>query len=242
MGLGFVLLFWALAGAIVGGIGLCVFAGVTALLTRGVMVGRRRAIIVAGAFPLACLAWTGFIFVFQAAVNEGLLHRDLGVGDTWHCPLPNGYQILMIDVTDSGWVYNPKTQISPDGVAEREDAVAGVRVLQVSGDSILGGVDQHASEHKESSKATDQITSYFLLDTRSGKRSDFATYDAAARAAQGLGMKLNLEPIQTVYSRYRFSWFDVFVGIILVGPVVLGFFLLVRWVLRLRRLRLLQTA
>lgn len=66
------------------------------------------------------------VFGFQAIVNEIVLHRDPGLGDTWHCPLPNGYALLMIDVMDHGWVYNPKTQPG-DSVTEREDSVAGVR-------------------------------------------------------------------------------------------------------------------
>ncbi|HEY6369795.1 MAG TPA: hypothetical protein VIX37_04395 [Candidatus Sulfotelmatobacter sp.] len=53
------------------------------------------------------------------------------MGDTWQAPLPNGYQIMMIDVTDQGWVYNPKTQADGD-VSERHDAVAGVRNLEVA--------------------------------------------------------------------------------------------------------------
>jgi len=130
VGLGIVLLFWLVVGSVFAVTGATTLAGSTSRLTRGATNGRRKIIIAAGLFPFVCLCWAGLIFLFQALVNEGLLHRDLGLGDTWHAPLPNGYQILMIDVPDQGLVYNPKTQPGP-GVSEREDAIDGVRNVQL---------------------------------------------------------------------------------------------------------------
>src|SRR5690349_6374404 len=120
MGIAFVLLFWAIGGTIFSGLVAVILGGATASLTRGVTKGRRRAIILASLFPFACLLWAVFIFIFQTFVNEGVLHRDPGIGDAWHCSLPNGYEILMIDVTDYGSVYNPRTQPVPGGVGEQE--------------------------------------------------------------------------------------------------------------------------
>src|ERR1700729_409672 len=146
MGIGIVLLFWAVAGTVVAALGAVTLGWITALLTRRVANNRCKVIIAASLFPLVCLGWGGAIFVFQAVVNEGLLHRDLGLGDTWHARLPNGYQIMLIDVTDQGWIYNPRTQPG-SSVGEREDAVAGVRNLQVAGRYILGATDGKAFEH-----------------------------------------------------------------------------------------------
>jgi hypothetical protein len=233
MGIGFVLLFWAVIGTILSGIALLIFGGATAFFTRGVPRGRRRAIIATSLFPFACFAWAAFIFVFQALVNEGVLHRDPGLGDAWHCPLPNGYQILLIDVTDYGSVYNPKTQISPDGVGEQEDAVFGVRLLQIAGPYIVGAVDEGKPPDVRSKK----IDSYFILDARTGKRTTLTDYDSLARAAGQLDIHLGLEPIERVYSRYRFSWFDVFAGVLFCGPILIAFLFLVRWVVRLRQTR-----
>jgi hypothetical protein len=143
MGITIVLLLWAVFGTVVAALIPTTLGGTTALLTRGA-TGRRKAIISAAVFPFACFAWGAAVFVFQAIVNEGLLHRDLGMGDTWHAPLPNGYQIMMIDVTDQGWVYNPKTQPG-SGVREQEDAVAGVRKIQIAGRYILGATDSNFS-------------------------------------------------------------------------------------------------
>jgi hypothetical protein len=241
MGLGFVLLFWAVGGAVVAAIGAATLGCATALLTRGVANGRRKVIIAASLFPIVCLGWGGVMFVFQAIVNEGLFHRDLGLGDTWHAPLPNGYQIMMIDVTDQGWVYNPKTQPG-SGVGEQEDAVAGVRNVQVAGRYILGATDSKAFEHL--GQDTSQVDAYFLLDTQLGKRTQFQNYDALRHSALELGIEPNLQPINAVYSKFRFSWFDVLAGMLLCVPPIIGAVLLILWIVQLRRTRplLLHTA
>lgn len=233
MGIGFVLLFWAVIGTILSGLAAIVFGGFAAVFTRRVIKGRRPAILAATLLPFACFAWAGVIFAFQSLVNEGLLHRDPGLGDAWSCPLPNGYQILMIDVTDYGWVYNPKTQFGYDGVGEREDAVFGVRLVQIAGPYIFGGVDEDSPPELDSAK----IDSYFMLDARTGKRTKLPNYDALSSAAGQLGIQLHLEPIDRVYRKYRFSWFDVFAGVLFCVPILIAFFFLVRWVLRLRRTR-----
>jgi hypothetical protein len=241
MGIGFVLLFWAVGGAVVAAIGAAILGCVTALLTRGVANGRRKVIIAASLFPFVCLGWGGIMFVFQAVVNEGLLHRDLGLGDTWHAPLPNGYQIMMIDVTDQGWVYNPKTQPG-SGVGEREDAVAGVRDVQVAGRYILGATDSKAFERL--GQDTNQVDAYFLLDTQLGKRTQFQNYDALRHSALELGIEPSLQPIDAVYSKFRFSWFDVLAGLLFCLSPIIGTVLLIFWIVQLRRTRalLLHTA
>jgi len=141
---------------------------------------------------------------------------------------------MMIDVTDQGWVYNPKTQHSQSGVAEQEDAIPGVRNVQVAGRYILGGTDTKAFEHL--GKDSDQVDSYFLLDTYTGKRTQFASFDALRGRAQ-LHIEPNLQPINSVYAKCRFSWFDVFAGLLFLVPPITGCFLIIRWILRLRRTR-----
>jgi hypothetical protein len=237
MGLPMVLLFWAAFGTIAAVLGAATLGGLAALLTRSAP-GRRRLVVAASLFPFACLAWGGGVFVFQALVNEGLLHRDLGLGDTWHAPLPNGYQIMMIDVTDQGWVYNPKTQTG-SSITDREDAVSGVRTLQVSGQYILGGTDSKGFEHL--GKNVDTVDGYFVLDTRLGKRDRFASLEALRQKAGELGIAANLQPINDVYGGFRFTWFDVFAGLLLCLPPLAAFLLLGRWVLRVRRTRPLQS-
>lgn len=234
MGFGFVLLFWAIVGVGIAALGAAVFGCITAILTRGIATGRRRAVVAAGLFPFVCLGWGGAVFVFQAVVNEALLHRDLGIGDTWHAPLPNGYQILMIDVTDHGWVYKPKTQ-KFSAVMEREDAVPGVRQIQVADRYLLGATDSKSFDRLGTN--VDQVDGYFILDTQLGKRLQFKDYYALQQKARELGIEPKLQPIDSVYSKLRFSWFDVFAGLLFFLPPALGSLLLILWIVRLRRNR-----
>lgn len=232
MGLAFVLIFWAIVGSILAVIGAGVYGGAAAFFTRGVKEGRRKVIVAAALLPFLCLGWGACVFVFQAVVNETLLHRDLGIGDTWHSPLPNGYQIMMIDVTDQGWVYNPKTQ--PEGtVGEGDDAIGGVRTIQVAGRYILGGTDSKAFDNL--GQETKPIDGYFLLDTQAGKHTTFTSFEALRGKAAELNITPNLQPIYSVYSKYRFGWFDVFVGLLLCLPPIAGTVLLILWILHLRR-------
>jgi hypothetical protein len=175
--------------------------------------------------------------VFQAVVNESVLHRDPGLGDTWECPLPNGYALLMIDTTDNGWVYNPKTQADPEGVADGPDTVSGVIVMQVAGRYMLGGADSKSFEHTELNKH--QVDSYFLLDAQTSQRSLYSAYDDLLVAAHKIGIEPKFEPIATVYSIYRFTWFEVFAGFLLCVPPLVWMCLVVWWVSRLRKGRMI---
>jgi hypothetical protein len=187
MGIGFVLFFWAIAGTIAAGIGSLIFGAIAAFLTKGATGSRKRAIILASTFPFVCLGWAGVLFIFQAIVNGAILHRDPGLGDTWECPLPNGYAITMIDVTNQGWVYNPKTQ-GDGSIFEKEDAIGAVRTVQVAGRYILGASDSHAAS--SFGKPTTDPDLYFLIDTQTGKRSNFANSQELGLAASQLGIRL----------------------------------------------------
>jgi len=235
MGLAFVLFLWVVVGAILAGVGGLVLGCAAALATRGVPSGRRKTMIGAAAFlPFLCLVWAGCVFVFQGLVNEEFLHRDIGIGDTWEALLPNGDEIMMIDLTDEGLVYNPKTQSPADSPREQEDTVDGVRRLQVAGPYILVAADTNWFRDLDSQ--SEQVDSYVFLDTTSGKQTDVHDYAGLENKASELGVKLNLEPIYTIYSRYRFGWFDAFAALFVVLPPLAALFLLVRWVLRTRRI------
>ncbi|MBS1805191.1 MAG: hypothetical protein JST28_17665 [Acidobacteria bacterium] len=215
-------------------VGSAILGLTTYLLTRKLRSGRRRAIVAAVLLPPTCLVWAAVMFVFQAVVNEGLLNRDLGAGDTWHAPLPNGYQVLMIDVTDQGWVYNPKSQ-KDSIVVTREDSVSGVRELEVADRYILGGTDSKAFE--QLGKGKGQVDGYFILDTDIGKRTEFQSYDSLRQNALQIGIDPHLQPINDVYSKYRFSWFDVFAGLVFILPPIAAVVLLGVWIVRIRRRR-----
>lgn len=84
---------------------------------------------------------------------------------------------------------------------------------------------------------SNQVDSFFLLDTHAGRRTAFSTYEALTIEARRLGIQPKLEPIIAVYSEYRFTKFDVFVGFLLCLPPLVALCLLAWWIARVRRTR-----
>jgi len=215
------------------GLGAPILAWMTARATRKATGNRRIAIWAAAAFPFVCLGWAGAVFVFDAVINVAFLHRDVGIGDGFDCPLPNGYALSFIDTTDIGMVY--ELQSWPPWNDVHKNAVKNVRFLQLAGSYILGSSDSRAFEHF--GQQTEAVDSYFLLDAKTSKRQDFTTYDALDAAARELNIQAKLVPISSLYSKYRPTWFDAFASVLLLGPPLIGALVLSRWVLRLRRTR-----
>jgi hypothetical protein len=236
MGILFVLLFWGVLGTAIAVVGGFAARRITSALTRNQADGshrpaRERAVRFASLLPFGCLVWAAAIFVFQAVVNTTLLHRDLGLGDSSYCPLPNGYALLMIDVNDQGTVYNPKTQPGV-AVGDQEDAISGVRELQIAGPYIFGGFDSDYSKHF--GQDSPSVNRYFVLDTQRGKQVDFDTEGKLRDAASRSGAQLRLEPVFDVYRRYRFTWFDYMTGVILIAFPIFGVAVLLRRIARIR--------
>ena len=213
MGIGIVLLFWLFAGSIAAAVGALVLVGGMAAFTRKGQVGRGRAIRLSAALPFIGLCWWASVFVFQATVNGVVFHRDPGLGDYWEAPLPHGYVITMIDVTDRGWVHKPtELEMGPD-----------VSELQITDRYILGRYT-----------TTNQFDRYFLLDTATNERRRFADLNELQTAAKPLGISPAFEPIGDVYSRYRTSWFDYFTLLLFLGYPIGA---LIFWVKRVRDVR-----
>jgi hypothetical protein len=242
MGILFVLVFWAVVGSIAAVVGALVLRFLTSTLTRNVQsdsnkLTQKLLMRFATWLPLACLVWAGILFIFQGFVNTTYLHRDLGLGDSSYCPLPNGYSLLMIDVSDEGTVYNPKSQLSDDTVSNQLGTIFGVRELQVAGINLLGGADSKYSEHFGQNILPPPLDRYFILNTETGQHVDFKSKEELKIAASKLGVPLKLEPIFDVYRRYRFIWFDIAVVFLLILPLFIAVGLLLRSILRLRSSR-----
>ena len=239
MGIGFVLLIWAVVGFVMASLGSLVMMAIAKSLTRYVGLSRHAFVLAAGIFPFVCLGWAGTVFVFQAVVNTVFLHRDPGAGDYWVCPLSNGYALSFVDTMDHGELYDPKTQNDPDAIASQRDTVFGVSLLQISGQYILGGASSETfpSEYSRADR-------YFLIDGKARTRRDFGNIDELKQAAAQVGVQVNLEPVDQIYSKYRFTWFDVFVAFLFCAPLLVYAGVLLWWLIRLRRNRpvVLQSA
>lgn len=228
MSLFFVLIFYAVALSIAAAIGAVVLGGLAYLLTRRAAAGRKRAVFASALFPFTCVAFAGAWFILYAVINYTVFHRDPGLGDSWETPLPNGYALMMIDVTDEGTVYNPKTQGGGDVVVGQQDTVFGVRQLQVSGVRIFGARDSgYFGRIGQDSAAVD---TWFELDTGKGAPVEFKSLDALRHHAAAEGVVLNLRSFYDVYRDYRLTWFDYTAGAILFLVPACGFALLARWI------------
>lgn len=213
MGIGIVLIFWLFAGGIAAAVGAAILAGGMAVLTCRGQAGRGRAIFLSAVLPFVGLCWWAAVFVFQATINGMVFHRDPGLGDYWETPLPHGYVITMIDVTDRGWVHKPtELEMGPD-----------VSHLQIADRYILGRYT-----------TTNRFGRYFLLDTATNERRKFADLNELKLAAKPLGISPTLEPIDDVYSRYRSNWFDYFTLLLFLGYPIVA---LIFWVKRARDVR-----
>lgn len=233
MGIAFVLFLYAVALAIAATVGAAVLGFVTHLLTRHSVADRKKAILAAICFPFACVAFAGGWFAIYAIVNYEVFNRDPGLGDSWQTPLPNGYALMMIDTTDQGTVYNPKTQAFNGSVVSSNDAVFGVRQLQVSGKLIFGARDSgYFGRIGQESKTVD---AYFELDTAKKTHNEFKSLDELRHHAASEGVILSLREFYSVFCDYRNTWFDYLAGLILLLIPATGFFALARWVWKVRR-------
>ena len=233
MGLAFVLLFWAVGLTIAAAIAATILGIITHKLIRNPGIKRKRTVATAVMFPFICIVFAGAWFVAYAIINDTVFQRDPGLGDSWYTPLPNGYALMMIDTTDQGTVYNPKTQPLGGGVVGGDDAVFGVRELQVSGDLIFGARDSGYFGRIGQESTT--VDSYFELNTKTGHHTEYSSLAELQHGAAAQGDQLNLQPFADVFGRYRTTWFDYTSGVILLVFPLVGFCLLVRMIWRTRR-------
>lgn len=231
MGIGFVLIFWGVLGLIGATIGSAILRQIASDFTQGRVRSspQLRAIRL---FPFACIVWAAGVFISYAVINEVAFDRDAAIGDGWTCPLPNGYAIQMIDVSDHGSIYTPRTHMKM-GIG-RVTAVANICMLQVAGPRILGRA-LCRSNGIQVTEDHDAVLPYFILDTATGTQVNFYTYDDLRAAAAPMNVQVHLEPIDVVYGRYRFTWFDGLAAALFFGGPLMGAWMLFRHLLRMRK-------
>lgn len=233
MGIVVVLIFYAIALMIAASIGAAIFGVVAYFLTNGSGPKRKLAVIASILFPFGCVAFAGAWFITYATLNYTVFHRDPGLGDSWETPLPNGYALTMIDTTDQGTVYNPKTQPVSGGILGQKDTVFGVRQLQVADHLIFGASDSGYFERiGQDSKLVD---TYFELNTATGTQTQFKSLGELQKRAASEGISLHLREFQAVFADYRTTWFDYMAGAMLLLIPAIGFLVLARWIWMIRR-------
>jgi len=157
VGIGVVLLFWAL---LFGG------AAVVCAMVLGLWSwwNHRRAFgrpgifkaVAAAVLPFLLLGYAGAAFAGYAIWCEAVRGVDPGIGDGWQVPVGNDHYFCMIDVPDDGYLLKGGCSGAP--------IVHGITELAAAGDRMVG--------NSESSGP-------FVLDTRTGELQTFASVDAA---------------------------------------------------------------
>ena len=218
----FALFFWAVIGAVLATLGSMVLVGATAFFTR--RRGPRKALLVlAGALPFCAAAWLGCVCIVQGLSNEIFLGRDFGLGDGFRCPLPHGYSISMIDDVDYASLSH-ESGLAP--------LVSEVRQLQIGERFWFGATE---SKFKESEWVESPPNTWFTLDIATGALNEFESIEQLSASAIELGQELQLEPVRTIYWRYRPSWFDHSATLVGFLPLVLGHGVLIFQIGQFRR-------
>ena len=139
MGIIFLAIWLVVFAAIAVVLGMIGVAIVSPFLAKG---RRKRKMLLTFLTPIVGIAsYVGSSVVAMIIISE-LLNIDLGFGDSWKAPLPNGYQLISVDMPDNGSIYKDDDH--------RIEDIDGVRQIEVIGDSVIG-----LSGNK-----------YFLLDTK----------------------------------------------------------------------------
>jgi hypothetical protein len=183
MGLGFVLLIWAVLGTIAAVIAGAVLAAICALIQKAYGKIQKRWVFAFALLPFACGVY-GFIGIIAYGVwCETVRGVDFGTGDSFRAPIVNGYQFQAIDTPTQGYL------VAPDGTQFHQ----GVQMLGDSEALIFG----------------QEGTGYFLLDSKSGTELTFTNESTLREALQQRGVtKPELLPPEQFYFRHRFGLFD----------------------------------
>lgn len=136
--------------------------------------------------------------------------RDLGFGDDFELPLPNGYRWVAVDVPDLATIYDP------GGEPTYLDHVVS---LQRSGDWLAGGtsdrVDRSGDLHDVSADH------WFLLNTKNREHFDATSEAQLDQLTAEHGFRLKLQPSSAFYSSHRYRWYDAVVALLLLSPGML---------------------
>jgi hypothetical protein len=230
MGIAVVLIVYFVVLSVAAAICCAILVATTRWYLRDAPRERRKLMAYAGVLPFVCVAYAGVCFIAYAVINDTVFHRDPMLGDGWSTPIGHGYAIDMIDVTDQGTVHPVD---GPDGGLNSPERVSGVRRMQVAGPFILGTEDRNWFANL--GKDVKDESNFFVIDTRTRARREFASESELAAYASQNGASLALKPIADVYDQYRFTWFDALAGVALLLLPMLAFCWLVWLVARAKR-------
>ena len=160
----FGMLIWACVS-----IALAIVLGLLGVLIALPLAGkhkRKRKLTLAFLSPGLAIAILIGCSIVTMIVTSVICDVDLGIGDAWSAPLPNGYKITSIDMPGNGsiqkWEDHSLTNVK-------------VNQLQVIGDTIIGKYDKN---------------DYFLLDTRTDSISHYYNIESLQTRLNGPKIEL----------------------------------------------------
>jgi hypothetical protein len=186
MGILFVLLFWGVVGVVVASVSGLLAKGVTSALTRDQAAGT----------PSANERTNGSLCVSLSVYLSRLGRSRLYFPRSReHCSSPprsRAGKLILLPSTERILAPDDRCERSRDSLSidsepresrgDYDDAISGVRELQIAGPYIFGGFDKDYSKHfGESSPVANR---FFMLDTRSGDRTNF---DGVGEDLLGMG-------------------------------------------------------
>lgn len=132
---------------------------------------RKRKILLAFLTPgLAIGIWV-VVSIVTMLISSEVYNVDIGIGDTWSAPLPNGYEIYSIDTPEIGQIEKITNE---DGITTFTETVSASQ-LQIIGDTVIGRY---------------QKGEYFLLDTRTDSITFHATIELLQSELNGNKVEL----------------------------------------------------
>jgi hypothetical protein len=191
MGLGIVLLFWGIVGAVLAGAAAVALAGMAYLFDRRRRQRVRRGwLVIAAVLPFVSLAYAAAGFVAYGAYCELVRDVDMGIGDSWRVPVTDGYRLIMIDTPDQAFLED----------SSGRQLHYGLKRIGAAG-HVIAGEDEHGLFAIDAQRHTDEtIASESALRTVS-------TLDGSALIAPA-----------DFYDRHRWSAPDAVAGALIVAP------------------------
>jgi hypothetical protein len=207
VGLGFVLVFWALLGGI--GAVVCALAlGAWSWWNHRRAPGCIRILhpLAAAALPFLLLAYAGAAFTGYAVWCAAIRDVDPGIGDGWQVPLGHDLFFCMIDVPDEGFLLK--------GGCSGSAIVAEITELGGSDDVLVG---------------SSRSSGPFVLDMRTGKLQAFSNIDAAL---SNVTPRPSLQSADDFYRARRWGLADAIAAVLIVIPAIVASLLWYLWFVR----------
>jgi hypothetical protein len=209
-------------------------SGAVAFLLPGTRNRKERAVRIARWVPAMGFAYL-LLGVVAFSVWSSARGRDWGWGDTWQTPVLGNYSLIMVDVTDQGTIFDrTDADVFSHGTVGnalgRRDVIFGVRRMEVRAPYLIGTAAPSALDDAAGAPET----LFFILNTRTGIRTDEGSLAALQAEAEKLGGRLKLQSVKDIYSQFRYGKADLIPLLALAIPPVVGSWFLIRWFLRLR--------